>query len=525
MTHLCTPIFVRTWAQAREDAVRAAQAGADMIEYRIDAITDEEMVRTIVNLSPLPCILTQRSVEEGGHATATPQARAEFLAKAPANRMKTVYLDFEVAGWHGISQDQRDLLAQRPLVLSHHDLVGRPPRLTNLIMEMDAAPAAVNKIVWTARSIRDNLEAFELLLSASRPTIALCMGEAGMISRVLAKKFHAFLTFAPLSDESATANGQVPIEQLKNLYRWDTIGAKTRVYGVIGSPIGHSLSPHVHNAAFAATGEDAVYLPLLVAPGYESFKAFMETFVPFAGLDLSGLSVTIPHKENALRYLRERGAAVDELAERVGAVNTISIDRSAGGAPVLRGTTTDFDAIIDTVTQALRIERPELKGKKVAVLGAGGTGRTAAAAMSSCGARVGIYNRTLDRAAGLTQALSGAEQGISAATLDDLAGAKADIFIQTTSLGMHPVVDQSCFDVGMPQLGEGCLVFDTIYTPMQTKLMRTAQEAGAVVVGGLEMFVHQAQAQFKTWIGQSAPAGVMRAAAEKQLRDTREPTA
>jgi 3-dehydroquinate dehydratase/shikimate dehydrogenase len=517
MTHLCTPIFVHSWVQARQDALRAAEAGAEMVEYRIDAITDPELIQTLVNLSPLPCILTQRSVEEGGQSAATPQARAELLGGAPSGQSSPVYLDFELAGWRMISPEQRQLLSQRPLILSHHDLVGRPPRLSNLVIEMAEARPAVSKIVWTARSIRDNLEAFDLLLHGTGPTIALCMGEAGLISRVLAKKFGGFLTFASLSEESATASGQIPIDQLKNLYRWDAIRAETKVYGVIGSPIAHSLSPHVHNAAFAAAEIDAVYLPLLVAPGYESFKAFMETFVPFQKLDLSGLSVTIPHKENALRYLTEKGGAVDELAQRVGAMNTITIGRSGGGEPALCGTTTDFDAIVDTVTQALRIERSALKGKRVAVLGAGGTGRTAAAAMVAHGAQVCIYNRTLDRATDLSRQLGGRERGVSAATLEDLAGARADIFIQTTSLGMHPVVDQSCFDFGMPQLGEGCLVFDTIYTPMQTKLMRTAQQAGAVVVGGLEMFVHQAEAQFKTWTGQSAPAGVMRDAAEKKL--------
>src|SRR5205085_9703722 len=151
-----------------------------------------------------------------------------------------------------------------------------------------------------------------------KPMIALCMGEAGLISRILAKKFGAFLTFASLESGSGTAPGQISIHDMKRVYRWDKIGPRTKVYGVVGSPIAHSMSPAIHNAAFDQTGHDGIYVPLLVNEGYESFKAFMESFVPFEGLDLSGLSITIPHKENALRYLTEKGAEVEPLARQIG---------------------------------------------------------------------------------------------------------------------------------------------------------------------------------------------------------------
>src|SRR6266550_54334 len=175
----------------------------------------------------------------------------------------------------------------------------------------------------SARTIRDNLEAFEILRHRAKPTIALCMGEHGLISRVLAKKFGGFLTFASLSKDAETAPGQITIGDMKRLYRWDAIGARTKVYGVVASPVMHSMSPAIHNAAFEAVGHDGVYLPMLVNEGYESFKAFMESFLAFGALDLAGLSVTLPHKENALRYLKEVGAEVEGLAEEIGAVNTI----------------------------------------------------------------------------------------------------------------------------------------------------------------------------------------------------------
>src|SRR6185312_15693717 len=159
----------------------------------------------------------------------------------------------------------------------------------------------------------------------------------------LAKKFGAFLTFASLRKMEVTAPGQVSIDEMKRLYRWDALRATTKVYGVVGSPVGHSMSPAIHNAAFDQTGWDGIYLPLLVNEGYESFKAFMESFLAFEPLDLTGLSITIPHKENALRYLQEKGATIDPLAERIGAVNTIAITRS-NKEPQLFGTNTDYGA-------------------------------------------------------------------------------------------------------------------------------------------------------------------------------------
>jgi 3-dehydroquinate dehydratase/shikimate dehydrogenase len=132
-------------------------------------------------------------------------------------------------------------------------------------------------------------------------------GRGGLISRVLAKKFGAFLTFASLDAGGGTAPGQISVRDMKRLYRWDAITPATKVYGVVGSPVAHSMSPAIHNAAFDAAGHDGVYVPLLVEPSYESFKAFMESFLAAEGLDLAGLSVTIPHKENALRYLKEKG--------------------------------------------------------------------------------------------------------------------------------------------------------------------------------------------------------------------------
>jgi 3-dehydroquinate dehydratase / shikimate dehydrogenase len=235
----------------------------------------------------------------------------------------------------------------------------------------------------------------------------------------------------------------------------------------------------------------------------------MESFLAFAPLDLSGLSVTIPHKENALRYLKEKSAEIEPLAEQIGAVNTIVIDRD-GGNVKLRGINSDYAAILDTITGALSVRREDLAGRRVAVIGAGGTGRTAVAALAAQGATVVVYNRTKERADELAAEFDGKTGKVVSARLEKLCDSCCEIFVNTTSLGMHPNVDASAFGDRIPELSDKTLVFDTVYNPMETKLLKQAKAAGAKTVGGVDMFVRQAARQFEAWTAKPAPAEVMR---------------
>jgi 3-dehydroquinate dehydratase/shikimate dehydrogenase len=361
MTRLCVPIIVDSDIVAMQrTALLAAEAGADLLELRLDEFPASDstalaMLRGFLRTAPLPCILTCRPTWEGGRSKLDDRER--FALLNDLSKHQAAYIDLEFAAVSSV-----DLTMMRlPVILSSHDFDGRPDRLTNRILEMNAVPAEVTKIAWKARTIRDNLEAFELLGMRQRPTIALCMGEAGLISRVLAKKFGAFLTFVSFDRGHESAPGQITIADMKRLYRWDALNPRTKVFGVVGSPIAHSMSPAIHNAAFEQIGFDGIYLPLLVNEGYESFKAFMESFLAFKPLDLSGLSITIPHKENALRFLKERGAEVEELAQRIGAVNTILIENDGS----LRGRNTDYAAILDSITSALNITREQLAGYRI----------------------------------------------------------------------------------------------------------------------------------------------------------------
>jgi len=506
MTKLCIAIFVCDLSAARRDMARAAEAGADMVELRLDGLTEAKTAQALALSSPLPVIFTCRPASEGGACTLDEQARLDLLHSAAVGN--AAYVDIELQTLQSFAGP----LPKLRRIVSSHDFSGRPAKLLSIVEELFSCDGDIAKIVWTARSIRDNLEAFEILQHRSRPTIALCMGEHGLLSRVLAGKFGAFLTFAALETGRGTADGQVAIADMKNLYRWDAIGPATKLYGVVASPVMHSLSPAIHNAAFDHLGYDGVYLPMLVNPGYESFKAFMESFLAFPALDLSGLSVTLPHKENALRYLREAGADIEDLATRIGAVNTIVIAPSASGKPSLRGFNTDYRAILDSITSALGISDSDLAGRHVAVIGSGGTGRTAVAALTHCRANVVIYNRTIERA----QALA-SEFACAAAPLDEVRESSCDIYINTTSIGMFPNVDASPLGDAPPQWGPGTLVFDTVYNPMRTRLLQQADAAGAQTIGGIEMFVRQAAGQFQAWTGQPAPKDVMRRVIEQRL--------
>ena len=525
MTLLCVAIFVTDAAQARRDAVAAAEAGADAVEFRVDQFVDAQPLHDLVAASPVPCIVTCRPTWEGGRSEASDHDRLSVLAFAA--EAGASYMDVELetlrrtGGLRRTPTTPRDQRAG--VIVSSHDFQGRP-RVSNILAELNASPADVAKIVWTARTIRDNLEAFEVLQHRQKPTIALCMGEAGLLSRVLAKKFGAFLTFASPTSDGGTAPGQVSAHDMKRLYRWDAIGPETKVYGVVAQPVAHSMSPAVHNAAFEETGHDGVYLPMLVNAGYESFKAFMESFLHFDGLHLSGLSVTLPHKENALQYLREKGGEVEPLAERIGAVNTIIIDPPPGGGgggagdePRLRGINTDYAAILDSITDKLGITREQLTDYRVAVIGAGGTGRTAVAALASCGATVVVYNRTRDRADALAAEFNGRAGKVVAAPLEKLCDSCCHIYLNTTSVGMHPNVGESPLGERPPAFTADSLVFDTVYNPPKTTLLQQAESAGAKTIGGIEMFVRQAAAQFEAWTGRQAPVHIMRGVVERRL--------
>jgi 3-dehydroquinate dehydratase/shikimate dehydrogenase len=314
-----------------------------------------------------------------------------------------------------------------------------------------------------------------------RDTIAVPMGDVALPMRVLALRDGGAFVYAPV--ENATAPGQVTLSDIVNLYRADRITRRTRVYGVIGNPIGHSLSPQLQNAGFRERGIDAVYLPFLV----RDLKDFCNSI---AALRMKGFSVTLPHKEAILRYLDD----CDELAASIGAVNTVSV--RANGKFV--GYNTDYVGVL----RALERRMP-LRGSRVLIFGAGGVARAVAFALSRAGASVGICARRPARAAALARAAGG-----ESVARKYLRTEFFDAIVNATPVGMHPAIGRSPLEAHELNCR---LVFDTIYRPRVTKLMQLAALRGIETVSGVEMFVAQGTAQWEIWTGQRAPEKAMRA--------------
>ncbi len=517
MTLLVASIAATSPQEAAADISAAVAAGCDAIELRVDHLGDSEdvIIRSVAESRPagMPLILTIRSAAEGGAWDGDEVERmSRLIALAPS----ADYIDVEWATWQKSANIRQKIglalgeeAAGRRMILSMHDFNGRPAKLmTTLAAMLDEERAEVVKLVWRARTVRDNFEAIELVRSAPRPVTALCMGENGGLSRVLARKFGGFAVYAAVAAERLAAPGQLTLGELKGLYRWDAIGEATRVYGLAGWPVEHSLSPHLHNAGFSEAGVDAVYVPLAIEPAYESLKAFVVEALARPWSGLGGLSVTIPHKEHTLRLTRELGGEVDSIAERIGAANTLAVLPNGK----LSASNTDCAAAMESIVGLLDRRDGKLTDLSCVVLGAGGVARAIVAGLTAAGAQVRIFNRDAERARGLAEAFGG-EWG----SWEQRSAKGAALLVNATSVGMYPAVDET--PLAVEGLEPGLAVFDTIYNPMETRLVREAAGVGCRVVGGLEMFIEQAARQFETWTGRAAPRETFARVARGRLQD------
>ena len=369
--------------------------------------------------------------------------------------------------------------------------------------------ASVHKFAYRARSLRDNLEIAELLKHRERPTIALGMGEFGLMSRVLAPKWGGVLTFAALRADGATAPGQPTIEELLGLYRFRSIKQSTSVYGVVGWPVAQSMSPLVHNAGFEDAGFDGVYLPMPVPPEWEHFKATVGAMAADALLDLRGLSVTAPHKQHLVRLAREEGWAIEPRAERVGAANTLVIDPDGRAR------------VHDTDGGAVASLLGDVRGRRVMLLGAGGVARSIGAALVEAGAIVEVRARREEQAEEVVALLNisappspGRSLKVAATLYHGERVGEIAALVNCTPAGMQGGGAEGEMAIERDELcalasaNPSMVVVETVYRPLETGLVRAAREDGLRVIDGASMFVGQAQAQFSLWTGRPAQAGL-----------------
>lgn len=462
--------------RAIQEARRAAEADADLTELRLDLMDRPDPEAALAGRTK-PAIVTCRPPREGGRFAGSEEERLRILRRA--HELGAEFIDVE---WDAQAQELIRDRGGRGIVVSRHIFSGTPADAGAILDDLRTRGGDVAKLAVMTERLTDLLP----LLAARRDasSVVIGMGGAGLATRILASRFGSRWTYAG----DAIAPGQISSARLTREFHFRRLSAQAAVYGVLGHPVTHSLSPAMHNAGFAALDIDAAYVPLDVM-GLDGLKEFARA------IDLRGLSVTIPFKLDVLRLLDE----IAPEAQAAGAVNTIAI---AGGRWV--GRNTDAEGFL----APLRRRIPSLTGVRASILGAGGAARAAGLALLDRGAIVTVCARRAKAAQVVADAI-GARVGQWPP-----ARGSWDLLINATPVGSRAEPDESPFAGPF----DGTLVYDLVYDPDPTVLMRAAQRAGCSTLGGLDMLVAQAERQFEIWTGQRPPSGLFSDAAANAIR-------
>jgi 3-dehydroquinate dehydratase / shikimate dehydrogenase len=485
-TRVCIPVCEKTLNALRSASERATE-WADVIEFRLDCLEPEDFstgISQLLSTTSLPVILTLRPSEQGGHRNLTREARDAFWKQAP--RGEAVWWDLEADLAHEVSPDWSRT------IVSHHDFTGVPADLELIYQRLAQTPARVLKIAVQANDITDCLPVFRLLdraRSEGREMIAIAMGNAGIATRILGPSRGSFLTYGALDDERATAPGQVNAPKLRSLYNIDKITEDTMICGLVGLPVMHSVSPHIHNAAFMSEGLNGVYLPLEVRDVNAFFKRMVHPRTRELNWNLRGLSITAPHKRTAMECIDW----IEPEAKEIGAINTVVVENER-----LLGYNTDAAGLIEPPLRVMG----SLTDRQVAIIGAGGAARAAIWGLQRQGAKVTLFARDLGKANPLAQLFN-----VSCEPLPGASFSGYDLVVNATPLGSGEHIDQS--PATQEQLRGARWVYDLVYNPMETRLLSEARKAGCETLGGLEMLVAQAQIQFELWTGKRPSSTLM----------------
>jgi 3-dehydroquinate dehydratase/shikimate dehydrogenase len=483
-----------------EEWSQAADAGAELVELRVDCLRSELNLKRVLADRHTPLVFTVRRGADGGLWRGNEEKRLLLLREAIVAEVNYVDLELDIA-------KSIPRFGHTKRIVSYHNFRETPNDLDSIFAQAREANADVVKVATLAKTINDASRILEAAARSSEsvPTIGIAMGPLGVFTRVLGRKYGAPFTYAGFNPERVFAPGMLSFDELWRDYGYNRINKDTEVYAVIGDPVAQSLSPAIHNAAFRKLGLNKVYVPLLIPSG--SLKPSLEAL---SWLDLKGLSVTIPHKEAILPLLRQ----VDGAVERLKACNTVVIKDG-----VWTGHNTDYHAAMGVLEEAFggssNDEVSVLMDKQVLILGAGGVARTIAYGLTRRGAGVALANRDDERAARVA-----AEVGCRHISWAARASTPCDILINGTPVGMHPNLDDS--PVPPAAYRAGMVVFDTIYHPENTMFLKLARERECRTVTGVDMFVRQAALQFKYFTGKDAPVDVMRDAVIRKLGVTRD---
>ena len=496
---MCVAIQAASPAELIERAIAALQ-DANFLEFRLDTLPDPAeplgAVRDFLAANrDAIAIATCRRKPNGGSFAGPLAAELDLLVKAAEAGCQIVDLEVESAE----EADPAHLEAFRArlrdagaaLLVSFHDFTGTPD-LDQAAGRIEAFHPEFVKVVSTALTLADNLAVLRLIheRSLSSRIVGIAMGEEGIVSRVLGPRAGAAFTFASSGNGVETAPGQVSARTLRDLYRVEQLDQATRIFGVAGNPIANSLSPLMQNTAFRREGVNAVLMPLKVREVGDLLKLLRE-------LPLGGAAVTMPFKQDVLPHL----ANMDPLTSRIGACNTLR----TGTDGMLYGFNTDVAGVVRPLEKRL-----PLKGAKILLLGAGGAARAAAFGLAERGAEVFIVNRTHETAVALAK-----EAKAQAILQKQLKEMHFDALVNSTPCGMRGA--KQPLPIAENELNAG-LVFDMVYNPMETPLLKLAQSRGIPTVSGIEMFVQQGARQFEIWTGKPAPEAEMQRVVELELR-------
>jgi 3-dehydroquinate dehydratase/shikimate dehydrogenase len=474
-------------SDSADDLVNSAEAMArdnPFLEFRLDYLKQPasalpKIKRFLDTHQYVTAIGTCRRAENGGHFKGSLAAQLEILTKAASSGCQLVDLELE-SGIRCKPDVVARLRTHTGLILSFHDFRATKA-LEKTLEKMLAVPADYYKIVTTATTLSDNVAMMKFLQTQSdkHALVGLCMGEQGIISRVLGVRAGSMFTFAAVSADQRTAPGQISAQQLRNIYRIDQVDVATRVYGVAGDPVGHSLSPVIMNTALRRENVNAVYLALHA-------KTLKDLLHCVREIPLHGLSITMPYKQAIVEHLDN----TDAHTSKIGACNTVV--RGQDGK--LYGFNTDTAGVVRPLEQRMTID-----GAKVLVIGAGGAARAAVFGLKERGADVWIMNRTAATAQKLAR-----QAKAHTIKRPDLRKMAFDVIINATPVGMtgseSPLKESEM---------QAKVVFDMVYDPVETPFLKIARAKGLSVIPGVEMFVHQAARQFEIWTGKPAPADDM----------------
>jgi len=486
---ICVPIVGSSMPKALEQ-IDASEKVADILELRLD-LMDSPDLDTLLKAVNKPVIVTNRSKLDGGQFKGNDEERVQALRHAM--EAGASYVDIEVSTPREYLQPFLEGHDTSRIILSYHDFSHTPEDLNPLYEAMNDLPGEILKIVTYARDLGDNLKMFQLLERAKKENkklIGLCMGDLGEISRVLSPLYGGFLTFGSLETGKESAPGQIPASVLKNIYRVNDARENFKVYGVIGNPVSKSMGYLIHNRAFREIDSPDIYVSFLVENEEKFFMAFKDFF--------SGLSVTMPAKENIMPLLDQ----IDPIAQSIGAVNTVVQE---DGKWV--GYNTDCSGAVSALESCT-----SLIDKNVLILGSGGTAKAIGYGVKEKGGKLTVtYNRNKERGESLAR-----ELGCDLVHCRDAGTRPIDILINCSPVGMSPNINETPFLAR--DFKDGMVVFDSVYNPLETRLLREAKAAGCTVIPGSELFINQAARQFELWTGKSAPIGAMREVLMKKLK-------